>query len=243
MKTILLSPLIILNFWAEVAAAQTPEETAKAIAEEILERNRKNAEDFLDFVKEKEAEQRGEFNKDPVVVLKRIYDSLIEFETDFGAFPSDDSDLEEEATESLDHLAKDSSNRYFAMLMVSGYCDPKTEPIFALPFDAIHVKNADRNIAKGKLLEAGECSITYNRVKEISDTNIPLALYPVTPGKMSFDAKAAGGKAYVLLVGGSVKVYDVAQDGSVMVDGKSFFDPDQAYWNGKMNLCYPLIKE
>lgn len=223
--------------------AQTRAEIEKAAVAEIMENNRKNAEDFLNFVKEKEAEKRGEFNKDPVVILKRIHGLLMDFESDLGALPSDDSDLDEKAIQSLDHLAKDSSNRYFAMLIAGGYCDPKAEPIFSLPFEAIHVKNADQNVAKSKLLEAGECSITYNRVKEFTDVRTPLALYPVTQGKTSFDAKAAGGKAYVLMLNGSVKVYDVAQDGSVMVDGKSFFDPTQPYWGGKMNLCYPMLKK
>lgn len=176
--------------------------------------------------------------------LLQLYLSLMDFEADYGTFPTEDTVKEVDDSQLVDHLAKGSSNRFLALLIAGGYMHPNAETHFSLPFPAINAITADQQVNKGKALEAGECSITYNTGLSTSDEGgIPLLIYPVVPDKNIFDAKAAGGKAYVLRIDGELKIYDVAEDGSVTVGGKSFFDPTNPMWAGKMKLCHPLVKK
>lgn len=208
-----------------LAQDQTPKELDKKIEDVAKER--------VDLKK-----------KNPLMEMRAIYLFLMDFELDFGSFPDESvmDDLEE--FNKVNHLAKGSSNRYLGMLFAGGYANAKLETYFSFPFDSINVKKADQVINEEKLLEVGECSFTYNAgLSTSSNGATPVLLFPVVPGKMSFDPVAGNGKAYVLRVDGAVTSYDVAADGSVMVNGKSFFDPTQPYWDGKMNLCYPVVKK
>jgi prepilin-type processing-associated H-X9-DG protein len=235
---VLLSKLIIMGT-SSSAHAQTRAEMEKAVTKAIEERTKEHLKDIEAMMEKKKVLERGE----PIAVLKAIHQTLMDFDSDYGSLPSEKVTEVSDDFQGVEHLDKESSNYHFGLLIACGHADAKFETLASLPFAAIKVK-ADLLVTEGKILEAGECSLTYNRGLDTGrDRTSPLVLYPIVPGKKSFDATAAGGKAYVLFVDGSVKVYDVAADGSVMVEGKSFFDPTQPYWGGKMNLCYPLLKD
>jgi hypothetical protein len=85
--------------------------------------------------------------------MKNIYPLLEAFHEDFGTFPAE-SFLEdsEEIEAKVKHLAKQSSNRYLAILIAAGYTNAEQEVFFTPPFPAAHVVKADKIVTTGKLL-------------------------------------------------------------------------------------------
>lgn len=223
------------------ASAQTQKEIQKAVDDAIAKATAEIVEEM-----KKEAQEAADLQKgDITALMKKIYPLFEAFNEDFGTFPAESCvEYSEDIEAHVKHLAKQSSNRYLAMLIACGYADAEQEVFFSPPFPSAHVVKADKNVRPGKILEAGECSFTYNLGLSLdSSGTTPLLLFPMVAGKEIFDFKACNGKAYVLRVDGSITTYEVSEDGKVIVDGKSFFDPAQKYWEGKMNLCFPIVKQ
>jgi hypothetical protein len=221
--------------------AQTQNEIQKAVDDAITKATSEIIEEMKQEVKESEKRKNGDVN----ALMNDIYLQLNDFCDDFGTFPAESVlNDSEEISGKIGHLAKNSSNRYLGMLLAMGYAGAAQEGLFSPPFAAVNVTKADQNIIAEKLLEAGECSFTYNLGLSLDSLgSTPLLLFPLLPGQQKFDVKAADGKAYVLHVDGTVTSYQIAEDGTVTVNGKSFFDLTQPFWGGKMNLCYPLLKK
>ena len=223
------------------ASAQTQKEIQKAVDDAIT----KATAEIVEEMKE-EAQEAADLKKvDITALMKKIYPLFDAFYEEFKTFPGESSvEYSEDIEAQVKHLAKQSSNRYLAMLIAAGYTNAEQEVFFSPPFPSAHVVKADNNVTPGKILEAGECSFTYNLGLSMASLgSTPLLMFPVAVGNVTFDSKACEGKAYVLRVDGSITTHKVEADGKVMVDGKSFFDRAQPYWGGKMNLCAPLVKK
>jgi len=237
----LLPAMIAILSSISSGSAQTQKEIQKATDDAITKATAEIVEEM-----QKETQAAADLKKgDITALMKNIYPLLEAFNEDFGTFPAE-SFLEdsEEIEAKVKHLAKQSSNRYLAILIAAGYTNAEQEVFFSPPFPAAHVVKADKIVTTGKLLEAGECSFTYNLGLSMASLgSTPLLMFPVAVGNVTFDSKACEGKAYVLRVDGSITTHKVEADGKVMVDGKSFFDRAQPYWGGKMNLCAPLVKK
>lgn len=239
--TSLLPAMIAILSSISSGSGQTQKEIQKATDDAIT----KTTAEIVEEMK-KEAQAAADLKKgDITALMKNIYPLLEAFNEDFGTFPDESSVTEsEDLATQVKHLAKQSSNRYLAMLIAAGYTNAEQEVFFSPPFPAAHVVKADKIVTTGKLLEAGECSFTYNLGLSMDSLgSTPLLMFPVAVGNETFDSKACEGKAYVLRVDGSITTHEVSEDGKVMVEGKSFFDPAQPYWGGKMNLCAPLVKK
>ncbi|MEK7953235.1 hypothetical protein [Luteolibacter soli] len=162
--------------------------------------------------------------------LKQLYLSLIDFDTDYGAFPNDETAQDvTDATGTTLTFKGGSSNAYLRQLLAMGV---KTEKIFQIG----GAKAPDDDFKDdSKALAKGECGIAYvTGLTTSNDPSIPLAFAPLVPGKLEFDPGPLGGKAVILRIDGSLKIETITAKGEVVTaDGKSILDPAQPYWNGK----------
>ncbi len=80
----------------------------------------------------------------------------------------------------------------------------------------------------------------FSRVTSSGSPTTPLVIAPLIPGKRTFDPGPLGGKAVVLCADNSVRSFLINPEGEVIIDGKSLFDPEQAFWNGKVpEIAWP----
>ena len=162
--------------------------------------------------------------------LKMLHLALIEFDSEYGDFPNDDTGEDViDATGTNLTFKGGTSNAYFRQLLATGIT--RTEKIFQIG----GAKVPDDEFRGDSLaLAKGECGIAYiPGLNTADDPSTPVAFTPMVPGKMTFDPGPLGGKAVVLRIDGSVKAEAITPEGNVMVDGKSIFDPAQPYWKGK----------
>ncbi|MCW1922709.1 hypothetical protein OKA05_09105 [Luteolibacter arcticus] len=162
--------------------------------------------------------------------LRQLYLALVEFDTDYGAFPNDETAVDvTDATGTKLTFKGGTSNACFRQLLAAAAV--KTEKVFQiggakLPDDDF--KDDSKALAKG------ECGISYvPGLATNSSPDTPLAFAPLAPGKLKFDPVPLAGKAVILRVDGAVTVHTITPDGDVMVDGKSILDPKQSFWKGK----------
>ena len=165
-----------------------------------------------------------------VANIKQLFIALIEFDNDYGEFPSDVTAKDvTEATGTNLTFKGGTSNAYFRQLIASMV---KTEKIFQIA----GAKMPDDDVKDDtKALAKGECGFAYIPGLSSSDhPSTPVAFAPMVPGKMEFDPVPLGGKAVVLRLDGSVSAQAITPDGKVVTpDGKSIFDPTQPYWKDK----------
>jgi hypothetical protein len=165
-----------------------------------------------------------------VTNLKMLSIALIEFDTDYGAYPDDETAQDvSDATGTKLTFKGGTSNAYFRQLLASV---ARSEKIFQI--GGAKVPDDDFK-DDSKALAKGECGFAYIPGLSMSgEPGTPVAFAPMVPGKLEFDPVPLGGKAVVLRLDGSVSAQAITPDGKVVTpDGKSIFDPAQPYWKGK----------
>jgi hypothetical protein len=162
--------------------------------------------------------------------LKMLHLGLIEFDSDYGAFPDEETGTDvTEATGTILTFKGGTSNAYFRQLLATEIM--KSEKIFQLGGGKVPDEQFKSDATA---LAKGECGIAYILgLNSSRDASTPVAVAPLVPGKLQFDPGPFGGKAVVLRMDGSVNAETITPEGNVMVDGKSLFDPAQPFWKGK----------
>lgn len=172
---------------------------------------------------------------------KQIYYLMIEFDGDYGEFPSDST----EGEDGMKGYKGKHSNDYFGQFFAGGYT--KSEEIFYAKGGAPTTKKADNDTStKAKTLAAGECGFAYYKGESTSsNSGKPLVFAPMTGKGFKFDPKPYGGKAVVLHIDGSVRAYEIDKNGDArMRNGKKLFDAGvDTVWGEKgpdaKNLVFP----
>ncbi len=133
---------------------------------------------------------------------KQIHALLVEFESDFGQFPSEgtaDSDAD------LKDYHGEYSNDFLGQILAAGYID--SEKIFyAKAGSSTGINKKPDNSFKDRTdtLVAGECGFAYVKNLSISkNSNTPVLMAPMST-KSTFDKDAYGGKGIVLRLDSSV---------------------------------------
>ncbi len=170
---------------------------------------------------------------------KQIFYLMIEFDAEFGDFPSDSTAVDE-----LAGCTGEFSNDYFAQFFAAGYT--KSEEIFYAKGGSGIRKRPDNIITpRSELLSAGECGFAY--IKNLSTENhaeTPLLLAPMYGNGFKFNTDAYDGKGVVLQIDGAVKQLKLDELGNPLrKDGTGLFDAGKkSPWGEKgfdaANLCY-----
>ena len=162
--------------------------------------------------------------------IKQVHLALLDFESDYGAFPDASTIPAVKAkTSTTLALGSSNSNELFRQLIATG---TKSEKVFWARSAGTPRKPND--IFGADTLKKGECAFTYIAgLSSSSDPNAPVAMVPVIPGTWEFDPKPFDGKAVVLRIDGSAKAQPIDRSGHVMIGGMNIFDPHQPYWRGK----------
>ena len=209
MKHVILFAMVA-SLYVPVAVAEKPEAEEKPNAKkkrtgifELIDNRRKRA-----------------FLTQAINNAKQIFCLMVEFDGDFGEFPSD------ETASGIDggkEYKGAHSNDYLGQLIVAGYT--KAEGIFYVEKGA--KKQPDNIIdSKARTLAAGECGFTYVLGQSLnSHSSHPLLCAPMTGDGTKFDPEVFGGKALVLRIDGSVKTYEIDENGEVVLEnGKKLFE-------------------
>lgn len=173
---------------------------------------------------------------------KQIFYLMIEFDGDFGEFPSDDSasDIDTDLT-----LGSANSNDYFRQFIGGGYTSSE-EIFYAKSNDT---KKPDNAVNGTSALEAGEVGFAYLTKQSTSQNSArPLVMAPMIEGGETFDPSPYDNKAVVLRIDGSVKQLRVNKEKEAVLTGQTtLFDSgtgtvfeDDPFTQG--DLSYPLPK-
>lgn len=162
--------------------------------------------------------------------MKSLSVALFEFDTEYGSYPTDDTQADVCAATGAMPWPSVTSNDLFRQLIVQGL---RSEILFS-DFGASGWTRRPDDIMSpfSKALEPGECAFGYVPGSRFGDPGRPLLLYPMVPGTRLFDPKPLGGKATILRVDGSMRAFDIDSAGRVQDRGKHLFDPSQPYWGG-----------
>ena len=172
---------------------------------------------------------------------KQIFLLLIEFDDDYGEFPSDktagmpspfgeysngyEPEIGAGRVADIQSYRGKYSNDYLGQLLAVGYVD--TEEIFYARGGSASKHRPDNDFStRAKTLEAGECGFAY--VKGLSSTTpaeTPLLMAAMVGSGYQFNSTVYKGKAMVLHMDGSVKTYTIDANGDVVLkDGKKLFE-------------------
>jgi hypothetical protein len=157
---------------------------------------------------------------------------LIEFETEYGFFPSEKTlaDVEETSGNKLPALDK-SSNTLFRQLFAAGIT--VTEAPFFANIPGV-MKGGDQN-EPSEALATGKNAFAYIAgLNAAGNPARPLVVCPLIPGTTKFDPKPFGGKAIILRCDLSVLALPIEKDGTVLKDGVELLSKDHPAWNGKV---------
>jgi hypothetical protein len=172
--------------------------------------------------------------------VRQIGLALMEFETDYGEFPSPTTSpsVEKDFGSTID-LSGTSSNALFRQLFAAGLS--QSEQMFYAKIPGIH--KADGYITPGSILQRGECGFSYiSGLSSKDDPLTPIVLAPLIPGTTKFDPKPFNGKAIVLHIDNSVRAYDIHKDGHVYDKGIDLLSPKHPIWKGKApDIRYPEL--
>ena len=99
-----------------------------------------------------------------------------------------------------------------------------------------------------EILEQGECGFSY--VQNLTQTDYsqaPVLMTPMINGTLKFDKDALFGKAVVLFLDSSVRIFDVKSDGTLDGDGAGLFEMSEGRdWGadpiGSDQIAYPLAR-
>lgn len=174
--------------------------------------------------------------------LRQIGLALFEFETEYGAYPNDETraEVKRETKSDLD-LSGSSSNALFRQLIAANII--QSEQMFYAKGDGI--RKPDGDIAPGHALESGEVGFGYIAgLKTEGNPSQVLAFCPIIPGTDRFDPKPFDGKAVVLRIDNSVTSLNINKEGDAMVGpGKLLFETgsDTIWGEQKLDIRYPEI--
>lgn len=198
------------------ALAQKPEN------QQITEADKQVLKNFMGAQKAKVQQATA------VMHLRQIGLALFEFDADYGSFPNEKTAaLVKEATDSKANLKTTTSNDFFYQLIAAKIID--TDGIFTLD-------SPKKGEEAPKPLESiKKCAFSYlTGINASGNPSRPLVLAPLISGKKTFDSALLGGKAAVLFVDCSAKLFPIEKDGRVMIDGMDIFDPAQPFWKGEV---------
>jgi len=173
---------------------------------------------------------------------KQIYLLLIEFDHDFGEFPSDKTALQD--PDLKDYTGK-YSNDYLGQFLAGGYV--RSEEIFYAKGGSDTKNLPDNDFStREKTLEAGECGFAYVKGLNATDfhTYSPILMAPMYGDGYRFNPDVYEGKALVLQVDGRAKTLLIDKNHHVNIGkGKTLFEGGQGtVWGEKgfdsKNLCY-----
>jgi hypothetical protein len=179
---------------------------------------------------------KNEFNN-----ARQIGLALLEFDTEFGAYPNAAT-----AAEVTKHypshgfdLSGSSSNALFRQFFASQI----TQSESMLRADILGSVRPDGKIAPpGDALKKGEVGFSYiSGLSTKDDPLTPIVLTPLIPGTTKFDPKPFKGKAVILHIDNSVRTYDIAKDGHIYdAKGINLLSPKNPIWKGKApDIRYP----
>jgi hypothetical protein len=156
---------------------------------------------------------------------------LLEFELEYGGFPSDASRAAvEEATGVTMPAADKTSNSLLRQLFAAGIIQNEAAFFAKVP----GVKKGDGVIVKEKALEQGENAFAYVAgLSTAGNPGRPILLCPLVPGTTTFDPKPFGGKALVLRLDNSVQMLTIEKDGTVKDKGVDLLSSEHPVWGGK----------
>jgi type II secretory pathway pseudopilin PulG len=171
--------------------------------------------------------------------LRQIGLALYEFESDYGAYPS-------EATAALvtqkhpDHgydLSGTSTNALFRQLFAAKLT--QSEQMFYAEVKG--TKKPDGVISPGELLKKGEVGFGYIAgLSSEGNPARPIAFCPIIPGTDRFDPKPFKGKAVILRVDNSVTSLNIAENGHAISGGTNILSPKHPVWDGQApGIRYP----
>ncbi len=149
--------------------------------------------------------------------MKSLFYLMVEFDGDFGHFPDDRS--------AVGGFKGPYSNDYLAQFLHHGYTT--SEEVFYAKGGSSVMNKPDNDISSPeRVLEAGECGFAYYKgMSTNDDSGRPLICTPMTGEGVKFDPKPFGGKALVLRIDGTVKIYDIDKNGDVVLpNGKKLFE-------------------
>ncbi len=151
---------------------------------------------------------------------KQIFYLMVEFDQDFGEFPSDNTAIDE-----LSGYTGSTSNDYLAQFIGGGYT--QSEEIFYAKGGASTNRKPDNVITtKNDQLRAGECGFAYIKGQSTSDNSgRPILLTPYD-GSQKFKPDPYDGKCVVLRIDGSVKQFRLKKKSNLanIGGGKTLFD-------------------
>ncbi len=157
--------------------------------------------------------------------------ALFEFESEYGAFPNDETAAKvAEATDSSKETGN-SSNARFRQLIRSGISPSET--MFYSRTEG--TQKPDNQTSGSQALEKGECGFAYVENLDPKDkTPRPIAMTPFILGTDQFDTKPFDGKAVILWTDNSVKSLPIDRaTGEVIYNGMNLLDPANPVWAGK----------
>ncbi len=171
--------------------------------------------------------------------LRQIGIALLEFDTEYGSFPSDAIAAEVTANFPAHgcNLSGRSSNAYFRQLFAAALT--QSEAMFYAKVPG--VRKPDGEIAPGKLLEKGEVGFAYVAgLFSSGNPARPIAFAPVIPGTKRFDPKPFEGKAVILRIDNSATSMNIQKDGRVLLGGIDILSAENPIWDGKApDIRYP----
>ncbi|MCB1134406.1 MAG: hypothetical protein KDN05_25045, partial [Verrucomicrobiae bacterium] len=156
--------------------------------------------------------------------------AMLEFESEYGSFPNDETAAAVKETSGMTLPVKPkTADDCFYQLFAAGIIDDLRIFSFEEP----------RRVAPSKAKKGPEkatrCSFSYvSGMNAAGHPGRPLVMTPMVSGKTTFDPKPLGGKAFVLFCDNSVRAFPIEADGRVLMAGKDLFDPAQPFWNGKV---------
>ncbi|RYD21924.1 MAG: DUF4190 domain-containing protein [Verrucomicrobiaceae bacterium] len=156
--------------------------------------------------------------------------ALVEFETEYGKFPDDETATEVADSTETKKVTGKSSNACFRQLIRAGIASTETMFYAKTP----GTRKPDGVIDGDNAIAKGECGFAYvSHPLTTAGRPRPLAMAPFVPGTDQFDPKPYSGKAVILWTDGSVTSMNIKLGtGEVMKEGKNLLDPSHPVWSG-----------
>ena len=164
--------------------------------------------------------------------------ALVEFDGEYKTFPNDSTAIRVmEGSDSSFDVSGTSSNRLFRQLFAGNLT--QSEVSFYAKIPGTH--KPDGIVTPTEALKKGEVGFSYiSGLSSKDDPATPLVLTPLIPGTTTFDPEPFNGKAIVLQIDCTVKVYSIQKDGHIYRDGIDLLSQKQPIWKGKApDIRYP----
>ena len=162
--------------------------------------------------------------------LKTLLPLLLEFEAEYGSYPSASTLRKvKEATGTPLTLDDSSSNKLLLQLLV---VSSKEQPFHTQIAGA---RKPDEDFRDDRhALAPGECGFAYiPGLNSKSPPGAPVMMSPMIRGTKRFDREPFLGQAVILFANGVIQTFPIERSGEVKLGGKDVFDPSQPYWMGK----------